>query len=71
MGEYETCILGIKMAFDMNVQELLIIGDSDLLIHQVEGEWVVKNPKILTCVQLVQRLCKRFWKTEFKHTPRI
>ncbi|XP_070028727.1 uncharacterized protein [Nicotiana sylvestris] len=34
MAEYETCILGIKMAIDMSVQELLVIEDSDLLIHQ-------------------------------------
>lgn len=71
MVEYEACILGIRMALDMNVQELLIIGDLDLLIHQVQGEWAVKNPKILPYVQLVRRLCKRFRKTEFRHTPRI
>ena len=47
MAEYEACILGIRMALDMNIQELQIIGDSDLLIHQVQGEWEVKNPKIL------------------------
>ena len=35
MAEYEACILGLKMAIDMNVYELLVIGDSDLLIHQV------------------------------------
>ena len=29
MAEYEACILGIKMAVDMNVYELLVIGDSD------------------------------------------
>ena len=40
MSEYEACILGLKMAIDMNVYELLVIGDSDLLIHQVQGEWV-------------------------------
>ncbi|XP_027769559.1 uncharacterized protein LOC114075257 [Solanum pennellii] len=71
MAEYEACILGIRMALDMNFQELVIIGDSDLLIHQVQGEWAVKNPKILPYVQLVRRLCKRFRKTEFRHTPRI
>ncbi|XP_015160510.1 uncharacterized protein [Solanum tuberosum] len=53
MDKYEACILGIRMALDMNVQELLIIGDSNLLIHQVQGEWAVKNPKILPYVQLV------------------
>ncbi|XP_070004257.1 uncharacterized protein [Nicotiana sylvestris] len=34
MAEYEACILGLKMSIDMNVQELLVIGDSDLLKHQ-------------------------------------
>ena len=71
MDEYEACILGLKMAIDMNVYELLVIGDSDLLIHQVQGEWAVKNPKIIPYVQYVQRLCKRFCKIEFRHTPRI
>ena len=71
MAEYEACILGLKMAVDMNVHELLVIGDSYLLIHQVQGEWAVKNPKIISDVQCVQNLCKRFRKIEFRHTPKI
>ncbi|XP_069147098.1 uncharacterized protein [Solanum lycopersicum] len=71
MAKYEACILGLKMAIDMNVYELLVIGDSDLLIHQVQGEWAVKNPKIISDVQCVQNLCKRFRKIEFRHTPKI
>ncbi|XP_070049148.1 uncharacterized protein [Nicotiana tomentosiformis] len=47
MVEYEACILGLRLAIDMNVQELLVIGDSDLLVHQVSGEWATKNTKIL------------------------
>ncbi|KAK4706990.1 hypothetical protein R3W88_033462 [Solanum pinnatisectum] len=58
------------MAIDMNVHELLVIGDIDLLIHQVQGEWAVKNPKITLYVQYIQKLCKRFRKIEFRHTPR-
>ncbi|XP_047270413.1 uncharacterized protein LOC124899550 [Capsicum annuum] len=42
MVEYEACILGLRLARDMNVRELLVIGDSDLLVHQVRDEWVVK-----------------------------
>ena len=71
MVEYEACILGLKMAIDMNVYELLVIKVSDFLINQVQGEWVVKNPKIIPYVQYVQRLCKRFRMIEFTHTPRI
>ncbi|XP_070043064.1 uncharacterized protein [Nicotiana tomentosiformis] len=32
MAEYEACILGLNFAVDMNIQELLVIGDSDLLV---------------------------------------
>ncbi|XP_070029271.1 uncharacterized protein [Nicotiana sylvestris] len=34
MEEYEACKLGLNMAVDMNIQELLVIGDSDLLVDQ-------------------------------------
>ncbi|XP_075101670.1 uncharacterized protein LOC142177105 [Nicotiana tabacum] len=69
--EYEACILRIKMAVDMNVKELLVIGDSDLLIHQVQGEWSTKNIKIIPYLHCVKELCKKFMKIEFKHVPRI
>ena len=38
-AEYEACILGLKIVIDINVHELLVIGDSDLSIHQVQREW--------------------------------
>ncbi|XP_070056942.1 uncharacterized protein [Nicotiana tomentosiformis] len=66
MAEYEACILGIRMAFDMNIKELLIIGDFDLLIHQVQGEWSTKNVKILPYLHYVKELCKKFTKIEFR-----
>ncbi|XP_070037024.1 uncharacterized protein [Nicotiana tomentosiformis] len=71
MAEYDACILGIKMAVDMNIKELLVIGDSDLLIHQVQGEWSTKNVKILPYLHCVKELCKKFTKIVFKHVPRI
>ncbi|XP_055806917.1 uncharacterized protein LOC129875663 [Solanum dulcamara] len=70
MAEYEACILGLRMAVDMNIQELLVIGDSDLLIHQVQGEWSTKNVKILPYLQCVKEICKKFIKIEFRHIPR-
>ncbi|XP_070031865.1 uncharacterized protein [Nicotiana tomentosiformis] len=71
MAEYEACILGLRLAIDMNVQELLVIRDSDLLMHQVLGEWDTKNTKILSYLHCVQELIERFTKIEFKHVPRI
>ncbi|XP_016445006.2 uncharacterized protein LOC107770240 [Nicotiana tabacum] len=59
------------MAVNMNIKELLAIGNSDLLIHQVQGELTTKNVKILSYLHCVKELCKKFSKIEFKHIPRI
>ncbi|XP_070057259.1 uncharacterized protein [Nicotiana tomentosiformis] len=71
MAEYDACILGIRMAVDMNIKELLVKGDYDLLIHQDQREWSTKNVKILPCLHCVKGLCKKFTKIEFKNVPRI
>ncbi|XP_060170654.1 uncharacterized protein LOC132601589 [Lycium barbarum] len=57
------------MAFDMNIHELLVIGDSDFLINKVKGNWATKNDKILPYVNLVKRFCGRFKSIDFRHTP--
>ncbi|XP_070028950.1 uncharacterized protein [Nicotiana sylvestris] len=71
MVEYEACIMGLNLAIDMNIQELLVIRDSNLLVHQVQGEWATKITKILPYLYHVQESKKRFTKIEFKHVPRI
>ncbi|XP_070040496.1 uncharacterized protein [Nicotiana tomentosiformis] len=71
MAEYEACILGLNLTVDMNIQELLVIGDSDLLVHQVQGEWATKNTKIIPYMHHVQEMMKRFTKIEFLHVPKI
>nr|XP_010314409.2 uncharacterized protein K02A2.6-like [Solanum lycopersicum] len=38
MAEYEACILGIRMALDMNIQELLIIGLKEQPAHCLHVE---------------------------------
>ncbi|XP_015084126.1 uncharacterized protein LOC107027480 [Solanum pennellii] len=53
----------------MSVHKLLVIRDSDLLIHHVQGEWALKNAKTTPYVQYIQKLCKRFCKIEFRHAP--
>ncbi|XP_070013008.1 uncharacterized protein [Nicotiana sylvestris] len=59
------------MSIDMNIPELLVIGDSDLLIHHVREEYATKNSKILPYLHHVQELRKRFTKTEVRHVPRV
>ncbi|XP_070054664.1 uncharacterized protein [Nicotiana tomentosiformis] len=71
MAKYDACIFLLRLSIDMNVQELLVIGDSDLLVHQVLGEWATKSTKILPYLHCVHDLINRFTKIEFKHAPRI
>ncbi|XP_075083402.1 uncharacterized protein LOC142167143 [Nicotiana tabacum] len=59
------------MAVDVNIKEILVIGDSNLLIHQVQGEWSTKNVMILPYLHCVKEMCKKFTKIEFKHVPGI
>ncbi|XP_060182387.1 uncharacterized protein LOC132612060 [Lycium barbarum] len=70
MAEYETCILGLRLALNVDVKDLQVISDSNLLIHQVREEWATKNEKIILYVVLVQRLADRFQEIKFKHIPR-
>ncbi|XP_070040522.1 uncharacterized protein [Nicotiana tomentosiformis] len=71
MTEYEACILGLRLAIDMNVREMLVIVESNILVHQVLEEWATKNTKIFPYLHRVQELIKRFIKIEFKHVLRV
>ncbi|XP_070010853.1 uncharacterized protein [Nicotiana sylvestris] len=69
--EYEACIMGLKMAIDLDVHELLVMGDSDLLIRQAQGEWETRDIKLNPYRQCVQDLSKRFKSIEFRYIPRF
>nr|XP_009804555.1 PREDICTED: uncharacterized protein LOC104249770 [Nicotiana sylvestris] len=71
MVKYEACILGLRLAIDMNVQKLLVIGDSDLLVHRVLEEWATKNTKIFPYLYCVQELIKRFTKKGVKGLRKV
>ncbi|XP_070018147.1 uncharacterized protein [Nicotiana sylvestris] len=67
--EYEACIMGMNMAVDMDVEELLIMGDSDLIIRQTQGEWETWDIKLIPYRQHVEDLSKLFKSVEFRYIP--
>ncbi|XP_070015277.1 uncharacterized protein [Nicotiana sylvestris] len=71
MVEYEACILGLRLATDISVQKVLVLGDSDLLVHQIQGEWETRDLKLISYRQCLHDLCQRFQSVEFRHIPRI
>ncbi|XP_070015112.1 uncharacterized protein [Nicotiana sylvestris] len=68
-AEYEACIIGMKMAIDQDVEELLIMRDSDLIIRQAQGEWETRDVKLIPYRQHVEDLGKRFKSIEFRYIP--
>uniref|UniRef100_A0A1S3Y1F6 Uncharacterized protein Mb2253c-like n=1 Tax=Nicotiana tabacum TaxID=4097 RepID=A0A1S3Y1F6_TOBAC len=58
------------MALNLDVHELLVMGDSDLLIRQAKGEWETRDIKLIPYRQCVQDLSKRLKSIEFRYIPR-
>ncbi|XP_070003414.1 F-box/FBD/LRR-repeat protein At1g13570-like [Nicotiana sylvestris] len=58
------------MAIDQNVEELLIMGDSDLIIRQAQGEWETRDVKLIPYKKHVEDLGKRFKSIEFRCNPK-
>ncbi|XP_070002977.1 uncharacterized protein [Nicotiana sylvestris] len=71
MAEYEACILGLRLVVDMGVQEVLVLGDSDLLVHQIHGEWGTRYLKLIPYRHCLHDLCQWFRSAKFRHIPRI
>ena len=67
--ESEACIIGLSMAIDFVIGQLILLGDSNLLILQAQGEWITRDLKILTYIQYVKYLSKRFGSIKFRYIP--
>jgi ribonuclease HI len=69
MAEYETLIFGLMVALSLGVRELLIKGDSQLVIKQVRGECCCNNPQLAAYLIHVRKLEKDFDVLELQHVP--
>ncbi|XP_075074633.1 uncharacterized protein LOC142162210 [Nicotiana tabacum] len=67
----KACIMGMNMAVDLDIEELLIMGDSDLIIKQSQGEWETRDIKLILYSQHVEDLSKRFKSIDFRHIPQF
>ncbi|XP_070025682.1 uncharacterized protein [Nicotiana sylvestris] len=59
------------MAIDLDVHELLVMGDFNLFIWQAQGKWETRDIKLLPYRQCVQDLSKRFKSIEFRYIPKF
>ncbi|XP_027151834.1 uncharacterized protein LOC113751886 [Coffea eugenioides] len=69
MAKYETCIFGLKMALEMEINDLIVFSDSDLLVHQTLKQLVTRDSKIMVYHCNLLSLANKFRSLEFRHIP--
>jgi ribonuclease HI len=70
MAEYEALIFGLSATLSLGICQLLVKGDSQLIIKQVRGECSCNEPRLAAYLLHVRNLEKDFTALELQHVPR-
>jgi hypothetical protein len=60
MAEYEALIFGLSAALSLGIHQLLVKGDSQLIIKQVRGECSYNEPRLVAYLLHMRKLEKDF-----------
>ena len=69
-AEYKGLIGGLKHVSTLDLPNLLVEGDSNLVINQVSGTWRVKNDDLKILHDEVQEYINKIKDIRFQHIPR-
>ena len=69
-AEYKGLIGGLKHVSTLDLPNLLVEGDSNLVINQVSGTWRVKNDELKILHDEVQEFINKIKDIRFQHIPR-
>jgi ribonuclease HI len=70
VAEYRALITALEQAKTLNAKNILIRGDSELIIKQMTGEYRVKNPDLKALYDEAQFLFHQFDHAKFEHNLR-
>ena len=70
MAEYKACIYGVEAALATRAKDLLVYGDSMLVISQANKEWEVKEEKLKPYNGYLKTLIRGFAKCLLIHLSR-
>jgi len=70
VAEYKALLRGIGLAAELGADEVDLIGDSELVVRQVEGRYKVKNAGIKTLHAEVKRALRGFGSWSIHHVRR-
>ncbi|HEX8690485.1 MAG TPA: reverse transcriptase-like protein, partial [Solirubrobacterales bacterium] len=70
VAEYRALLLGIERASALGAAELELLGDSELVVRQVRGEYKVKDANLRQLHAEVKRALSDFECWSIRHVPR-
>ncbi|KAJ4963917.1 hypothetical protein NE237_023856 [Protea cynaroides] len=66
-AEYEALLAGLRLAKSLAVRRLIVQGDSQLVIRQVQGDYKARQPEMLKCLNEVKSAIKAFRSVELQY----
>ena len=70
VAEYEACVMGLQATIEKKIKKLIVYGDSALVICQLNGEWEMRDSKLVPYQEFIKGLIEQFEEIIFKHLPR-
>jgi ribonuclease HI len=70
VAEYRALLLGIEMAAELGASEVELVGDSELIVRQVRGDYRVKDATLRQLNLRVRRLLTDFDRWSIRHVRR-
>ena len=70
VAEYRALLLGIEMAAALGASELELVGDSELVVRQVEGRYKVKDAALRELHAEVKQALEPFERWSIRHVRR-
>ena len=67
--EYEACILDLETALELDITQMDVLGDSNLVLRQVQGDWKTKYAKLKPYHAYLELLIKKFEGLKYIHLP--
>ena len=68
-AEYEELLAGLRIAADLGIKKLIIRGDSQLVVKQVNKDY--QSPLMEAYMDEVRKLEERFDGIQAEHVPRV
>jgi ribonuclease HI len=70
VAEYKALLLGIELARSLGASEIELIGDSELVVRQVKGEYRVKEEGLRELHRQVREALEDFQRWSIRHVRR-